>query len=165
MSLEKLDHIVSGALYDFAAHLTTRPERITLSASDNAAPAAEAVKEFLPLRGIDQTCEPFFQYPLSCGAQPKPAPVLLTDEEVWNNDEIMLVNADLDLVREDLMRLVKAITSATYQNQGLVATSQSAALMSDEELFDIYKKHFELGPEKCLRAIESAVLRKNNLGG
>ena len=129
----------------------------TLAAAEKAGLLPNTIHDWLP--ELLRYNEAFL------ASQPKPAPVLLTDEEVWNNDEIMLVNADLDLVREDLMRLVKAITSATYQNQGLVATSQSAALMSDEELFDIYKKHFELGPEKCLRAIESAVLRKNNLGG
>ena len=68
MSIESLDHIVSGAIYDFAAFLTTRDERITLSATDNAAPAADAVKAFLELRGVDQSCEPFFQWPSRCSA-------------------------------------------------------------------------------------------------
>jgi hypothetical protein len=68
MSIESLDHIVSGAIYDFAGFLTTRSERITMSASDNAAPAADAVKAFLTLRGVDQSCEPFFQWPSRCSA-------------------------------------------------------------------------------------------------
>ena len=47
-----------------------------------------------------------------------------------------------------------------------LASQQKPApvLLTDEELFDIYKKHFELGPEKCLRAIESAALRKQGWG-
>jgi hypothetical protein len=66
MSIESLDHIVSGAIYDFAGFLTTRDERVTFSATDNAAPAADAVKAFLTLRGVDQNCEPFFQWPARC---------------------------------------------------------------------------------------------------
>lgn len=67
MSLERLDHIVAGAIFDFAGFLTTRDERITLSAKDNASPAADAVKAFLELRGVNEKCEPFFQWPARCG--------------------------------------------------------------------------------------------------
>lgn len=58
MSQEKLDHVVSGALYDFMGWLTTRTEKLVLSSADDAAPAANAVKEFLAMRGVDQKCEP-----------------------------------------------------------------------------------------------------------
>lgn len=58
MSQEKLDHVVAGAIYDFMGWLTTRPEKLTLSSSDDAAPAAESVKVFLMLRGVAQDCEP-----------------------------------------------------------------------------------------------------------
>ena len=68
MSIEKLDHIVSGAIFDFAGFLTTRDERITLSATDDATPAADAVKAFLTLRGVDQECQPFFRWPARCSA-------------------------------------------------------------------------------------------------
>jgi hypothetical protein len=68
MSIESLDHIVSGAIYDFAGYLTTRDERITLSATDDASPAADAVKAFLTLRGVDQNCQPYFQWPARCSA-------------------------------------------------------------------------------------------------
>jgi hypothetical protein len=68
MSIESLDHIVSGAIFDFAGFLTTRPERVTASSTDNAAPMADAVKAFLTLRGVDQNCEPFFQWPSRCSA-------------------------------------------------------------------------------------------------
>ena len=68
MSIESLDHIVSGAIFDFAGFLTTRSERITLSAADDAVPAADAVKEFLSLRGVDKNCEPFLQWPSRCSA-------------------------------------------------------------------------------------------------
>jgi hypothetical protein len=68
MSIESLDHIVSGAIFDFAVFLTTRDQRITLSSTDDAVPAAYAVKEFLSLRGVDQNCEPFFQWPSRCSA-------------------------------------------------------------------------------------------------
>ena len=68
MSEELLDHIVSGAIYDFMGWLTTRPEKLVLSSADDAAPAADAVKEFLTMRGVDQECEPMISnWPGRCG--------------------------------------------------------------------------------------------------
>ncbi|MFH1980386.1 MAG: hypothetical protein ABIL58_00950 [Pseudomonadota bacterium] len=52
MSQESLNHVVTGALNDFIGFLTSRDERLTLSAADDAAPAVEAVQEFLARRGI-----------------------------------------------------------------------------------------------------------------
>ena len=67
MSLEKLDHIVAGALYDFMGHLTTREEVLTLSEKHDAAPAAEAIKVFLELRGVDAECYPMIEnWPSRC---------------------------------------------------------------------------------------------------
>ena len=67
MSIERLDHIAAGVLYDFGGFLTTRDERLVASATDNATPMADAVSAFLDLRGIDRDCEPFFQWPARCG--------------------------------------------------------------------------------------------------
>ena len=73
MSLESLDHIVSGVLFDFAGFLTSREERITLSSSDLASPAADAVSEFMRLRGVNEECPPFMQWYARCSAnQNKP---------------------------------------------------------------------------------------------
>lgn len=67
MSKESLDHVVAGAIFDFMGWLTTREERLTLSSSDNASPAADAIKEFLTLRGVDMTGEPMiFLWPARC---------------------------------------------------------------------------------------------------
>jgi hypothetical protein len=46
--------VIAGAIYDFAARLTTRDTPITLGANHNAAPAAEACEEFLRLRGCSE---------------------------------------------------------------------------------------------------------------
>ena len=72
MIKERLDHIASGVIYDFAGWLTCRDKQITLSAVDAASPAAEAVKEFLTLRGVDQDCDPFFQWHMRCGEAVEP---------------------------------------------------------------------------------------------
>ena len=61
MSQELLDHVVAGALFDFGGFLTTRRERIVLSAADNASPMVSAITEFMTLRGVDQQCEPMVQ--------------------------------------------------------------------------------------------------------
>jgi hypothetical protein len=67
MNQESLDHVVSGAIFDFMGWLTTRTERLTLSSADDAAPAADAIKEFLTLRGVDLSCEPMiFLWPARC---------------------------------------------------------------------------------------------------
>ena len=49
---ELFDNLVAGVVYDFAAWLTGRPERLTISAQDDAAPVADAVALFLDIRGI-----------------------------------------------------------------------------------------------------------------
>lgn len=67
MSQEKLDHVVAGAIYDFMGWLTSRQEKLTLSSSSDAAPVADAIKEFLTMRGVDQECEPqIFFWPARC---------------------------------------------------------------------------------------------------
>ncbi len=68
MSTEQLDAIVSGVIYDFAGFLTTREERIIASATDNSQPMADAVKEFLTMRKVDQNCNPVFDWELRCSA-------------------------------------------------------------------------------------------------
>jgi len=45
---------VVGGMFDLLGYLTTRKEKLTLSASNNAAPAVEALVDFLKIRGITQ---------------------------------------------------------------------------------------------------------------
>ena len=67
MSQEKLDHVILGVLYDFMGWLTTRSERLVLSSTDDAAPAAEVVKNFLVMRGVDMSCDPMIHdWPSRC---------------------------------------------------------------------------------------------------
>jgi len=49
----QFDCLVTGIVYDFMGWLTSQPNKITLSSSDDAVPAANAVNEFLTVRGID----------------------------------------------------------------------------------------------------------------
>jgi hypothetical protein len=44
--------VIAGALFDFMGYLTSRKERIVLSASDDAAPAADAIRDFAKKRGL-----------------------------------------------------------------------------------------------------------------
>lgn len=50
--LIKINDIVAGAVFDLLGWLTTRDERLTLSSTDLAGPAADAVSTFLKMRGI-----------------------------------------------------------------------------------------------------------------
>ena len=44
--------VIVGALFDFMGWLTTRKERLVLSSTDNASPAADAIKDFAKMRGL-----------------------------------------------------------------------------------------------------------------
>jgi hypothetical protein len=44
--------VIAGALFDFMGYLTSRKERIVLSAADDAAPAADAIRDFATKRGL-----------------------------------------------------------------------------------------------------------------
>ena len=50
--LIQINNVVVGAMFDLMGWLTTRDERLVLSSSDNAGPAADAVVEFLKKRSI-----------------------------------------------------------------------------------------------------------------
>ncbi|BCG50132.1 hypothetical protein [Ralstonia phage RP13] len=54
-SSKKIDYVVAGALYDFAARLTTLDQSITVGAKHNASPMAELVNKFINERGVDQS--------------------------------------------------------------------------------------------------------------
>lgn len=49
----RVDSLIAGALFDFAAHLTTRDEEITAGAQHDAAPWVGVLQEFADLRGLD----------------------------------------------------------------------------------------------------------------
>ena len=53
MKLEIYEANVSGAIYDFAAYLTTMDEAYTVGAQHNATRMADEVQQFLARRGID----------------------------------------------------------------------------------------------------------------
>lgn len=65
MSQEKLNHIVTGVLNDFMGFLTSRKERIVLSASDDASPAVKAIEEFLSKRNVEYV-DPLFHWESRC---------------------------------------------------------------------------------------------------
>ena len=44
--------VVAGALFDFMGWLTSRDKRLTLSSTDDASPAVEAITEFAKMRGL-----------------------------------------------------------------------------------------------------------------
>ena len=65
MSQEKLNHVVTGVLFDFMGCLTSRKERIVLSASDDASPVGDAIRDFLLKRKIEDA-DPLFQWEGRC---------------------------------------------------------------------------------------------------
>lgn len=82
----------------------------TLAAAEKAGLLPNTIHDWLP--ALLRYNEAFL------ASQPKPAPVLLTEEDVWENDKIMAVNADADLSMEYVMRFVGAIESAVLRKNG-----------------------------------------------
>lgn len=74
MSLERLDHIIAGALFDFGGFLTTREKVLTISATHDSAPMVEALTEFLNSRNIED-CTPFMQWELRCSGGEVPTKI------------------------------------------------------------------------------------------
>ena len=78
--------VIVGALYDFMGWLTTRKERLILSSTDNASPAADAIKVFAEMRGLsltDARVQDWQNYTTQQQAEPPQRQwVGLTDEEI-----------------------------------------------------------------------------------
>lgn len=82
--------IGAGAIYDFMGWLTTRPEKLILSGSDDAAPAAEAVSAFLDKRGISKLCNPNIMGWSDAAPQSQPERKPMTPEQIetmWPSPE------------------------------------------------------------------------------
>lgn len=54
----RTDDMIAGAIVAFAGFLTSRPERLVLSASDNAGPMVRVVEEFFTLQGFAPDVKP-----------------------------------------------------------------------------------------------------------
>ncbi|MCY1399781.1 hypothetical protein D9M71_148470 [compost metagenome] len=54
---EALSQLIAAALFDFGGWLTTRDKQLVVSATDNAAPMADALADFCVMRGIDHKSE------------------------------------------------------------------------------------------------------------
>ena len=50
--IEMAHSVIAGVLFDFIGYLTSRKERIVLSAADDAAPAVDAIRDFAKMRGL-----------------------------------------------------------------------------------------------------------------
>ena len=78
--------VIVGALFDFMGWLTTRKERLILSSTDNASPAADAIKVFAEMRGLsltDARVQDWQNYTTQQQAEPPQRQwVGLTDEEI-----------------------------------------------------------------------------------
>ena len=48
---DDLEAMISGAIFDFAGFLTTRPSTIEIGSKANASPVVELIKEWAALRG------------------------------------------------------------------------------------------------------------------
>lgn len=52
IALAERHTVIAGAVFDFMGYLTSRKERIVLSAADEASPAVDAISDFATKRGL-----------------------------------------------------------------------------------------------------------------
>jgi hypothetical protein len=84
IELHVLHSHIAGVLFDFMGWLTSREKRLTLSSTDEAGPAVEAITEFAKMRGLhleDAQVEHWQAILTNPPAEPRQW-VGLTDEEV-----------------------------------------------------------------------------------
>ena len=90
--------VIAGALFDFMGWLTTRKERLILSSTDDASPAADAIKVFAEMRGLslnDARVQDWQNYTTQQQAEPPQRPwVGLTDDEILSTDPWEILRAD-----------------------------------------------------------------------
>lgn len=65
-------NIIAGALFDLMGYLTCREKKLCLSASDDAAPAVEALTEWAEKRGFDLDAARVTDWQAALAAQPSP---------------------------------------------------------------------------------------------
>ena len=82
---EGLPLVISGAIFDFAGYLTTRPKVIEVGSAANASPMVELIKEWADLRGLslDDAAVQSWQEWLPTGAAPAAQPATWTDDGGW----------------------------------------------------------------------------------
>ena len=72
---EPVSHaVIAGALFDFMGYLTSLKKRIVLSASDDAAPAVDAIRDFAEKRGLSLNDAQVREW-IDALAQPEQKPV------------------------------------------------------------------------------------------
>jgi len=85
IELHVLHSHIAGVLYDFMGWLTSREKRLTLSMTDEASPAVEAITKFAKMRGLsldDARVQDWQDNTTS----PQRTWVGLTDEEILSDD-------------------------------------------------------------------------------
>jgi hypothetical protein len=100
--------VVAGALFDFMGWLTSRDERLTLSSTDEAGPAVEAITEFAKRRGLrleDAQVE-HWQAILTTPSAAQRTWVGLTDEDFENAFQETYIMGDSDL--QDFAKVIEA---------------------------------------------------------
>lgn len=101
--------IISGALFDFAAFLTTRPTVTPFGSTENAAPALELLTEFSKLRGLSldtpdvegwQTAIPHAYNEFSAKTSTEISELVLSEEA--ERELYVILREELLVVEEDM---------------------------------------------------------------
>lgn len=77
--------MILGAIYDFSAYLSTRPEQLVISSHDDCSPLVKSIKDFFELRGISDRYNPNFQWEQNCVKSTNKI-----ESEDWRNENAII---------------------------------------------------------------------------
>ena len=106
MSLESLDHIVSGALYDFLGWATARKEELVLSDQADCGLVIDALQKFAALRGLDINYPVISYWQARCGGRNKmpnlvPMALDILKEELQDQEYARAWHANIAVCMQD----------------------------------------------------------------
>ena len=109
--------LVAGALFDFMGYLTSRTERIVLSASDDAAPAVDAIRDFAKKRGLsldDALVREWIDALPTAPAQPAVSVDELAKEYTKELDKLSQRNYELRMLNAGLTDALRLFVASAY---------------------------------------------------
>jgi hypothetical protein len=116
--MEPVAHtLVAGALFDFMGYLTSRTERIVLSASDDAAPAVDAIRDFAKKRGLsldDALVREWIDALPTAPAQPAVSVDELAKEYTKELDKLSQRNYELRMLNAGLTDALRLFVASAY---------------------------------------------------
>lgn len=132
--------IIAGALFDLMGYLTCREKKLHLSASDDAAPAVEALTEWAEERGFDLDKARVTDWQAALAAQPSPVVKQnLTTQPAAAQEAVAVVDGpDRGAAISSTATLIRAMPSGTKLFAAPV-TAAPVAIFQERSTHSVYR--------------------------